>query len=147
MVHHATFTIEREFDAPVEKVFSAFSDLEKKKMWFFGPEGEDEQMMDFRVGGIETSSGKIHGIVHEFKAMYYDIVPNERIIFVYDMFVNNMHFSVSLTSVEFENIGSKTKLMFTEQDMFLSEEDTVEGRKKGTEDLMDQLQKFVEVKK
>lgn len=144
MIHHATFTIEREFSAPVEKVFSAFSDLEKKKAWFVGPEGEDEQTMDFRIGGIETSKGRINGIVHEFRALYYDIIPNERIIFAYDMFVNNTHFSVSLTSVEFETVADKTKLTFTEQDMFLSEEDTVEGRKKGTEDLIEQLQKFVE---
>lgn len=144
MIKHATFTIEREFDAPVEKVFSAFSDPEKKKAWFKGPEGEDEQMMDFRVGGAETSKGKIHGFEHEFKALYYDIIQNERIIYAYDMHVNGERISVSLASIEFERVNSRTRLKLTEQDMFLDGTDNVEGRKRGTEDLFDQLQEFVE---
>lgn len=143
MIKHATFTIERDFDAPVEKVFSAFSDFEKKKTWFKGPEGEDEQTMDFRIGGVEMSKGKIHGFEHEFNALYHDIVPNERIIYAYDMRVKGERISVSLASIEFEATNDKTRVLLTEQDMFLDGEDNVEGRMKGTEVLFDQLKEFL----
>lgn len=144
MLKHATFTIKREFNAPVEKVFTAFSDFEKKKMWFAGPEGEDEQTMDFRIGGIETSSGKIHGTVHSFTALYYDIVENERIIYTYEMYLNGVRISVSLASIELESMKNKTKLTLTESGAFLDGMDNPDQRRVGTEELLTQLQKFVE---
>lgn len=39
---HATFVIEREYDAPVAKVWQALSDNDARDQWFSaGPEEED----------------------------------------------------------------------------------------------------------
>ena len=56
-VTHATFVIERVYDASPSMVFGAFADPKAKARWFNGPEewGPDEQMLDFRIGGRETS--------------------------------------------------------------------------------------------
>lgn len=143
-IQHTTFTIERELNTSVEKVWEAFADPAKKGKWFVGPEGESEQTMDFRIGGVETSKGTIHGFEHEFKALYYEIITNERLIYSYDMYVNGERISVSLASIELEDINGKTKITLTEQDMFLDGKDASENRKQGTEGLMNQLQKFVE---
>ena len=56
-VTHATFVIERVYDAAPEKVFAACADPAAKRRWFVEGEGWhiDKFEMDFRPGGIETS--------------------------------------------------------------------------------------------
>ena len=50
---HATFVIERDYDAPPARVFAAWADQSAKSRWF-GPTGGGEQHeLDFRVGGRE----------------------------------------------------------------------------------------------
>ena len=58
-VKHATFVIERTYDASPARVFAAFADPEIKKRWFGAPDewAPDEQELDFRVGGREISRG------------------------------------------------------------------------------------------
>src|SRR5262245_41520100 len=91
-VTHATFVIERSYDAPPTMVFEAFADPKAKAAWFNGPEewGPDEHSLDFRVGGRETSrGGPKGGPVHIYDALYCDIVANQRIIIVYDMHLDD----------------------------------------------------------
>jgi len=54
----ATFTVERDIAFPPAAVFRAFADIDAKRRWFGDPEGTDtEHALDFRVGGLEHSSG------------------------------------------------------------------------------------------
>ena len=141
-VTHATFTIERTYEASPTRVFQAFADPAIKKRWFAGPEGweEEQSEMDFRVGGRETSRGGPRGgPVHTFESRYQDIVPNERIIFAYDMHVDDKRISVSLATVELEPKGAGTRLVFTEQGAFLDGYDDAGSREHGTGELLDAL--------
>src|SRR3954447_25818873 len=96
--------------------------------------------MDFRVGGRETSrGGPPGGPIHAFDARYQDIIPNQRIIFSYDMHLDETRISVSLATVALEPAGSGTKLTFTEQGAFLDGFDDAGGRERGTVDLLDAL--------
>ena len=54
-------------------------------------------------------------MVTDFQATYHDIVENERIILVYDMFRNDEKLSVSLLTLEFTAEGDRTRLLHTEQ--------------------------------
>ncbi|HEX7939355.1 MAG TPA: SRPBCC domain-containing protein, partial [Gemmatimonadaceae bacterium] len=115
---HGSFTIQRDFNAPVSRVFKAFTTVEAKKKWFFGPDGWDSggHTMDFRVGGWEhESGGPPGGPVHHFHAIYRDIVPDERIIYSYDMQLDEWQISVSLATLEFRKNGTGTTLVLTEQ--------------------------------
>lgn len=58
-VTHATFVVERGYDASPARVFAAWADPEAKARWFASPEewGPDEFELDFRVGGRELSRG------------------------------------------------------------------------------------------
>ena len=54
----ATFTVERDIAFPPAAVFRAFADIDAKRRWFGDPGGTDiEHALDFRVGGLEHSSG------------------------------------------------------------------------------------------
>lgn len=140
-VIHGGFTIERTFDAPVEKVWAAFADTTAKEKWFKGPdEAPNEHSMDFQVGGREHNQGKFHdGTEHQFDATYYDIVPLQRIIYTYDMHLDGQRISVSLATLEFSAQGDTTQLVLTETGVFLDGFDRPEQREQGTRQLLDAL--------
>jgi uncharacterized protein YndB with AHSA1/START domain len=91
-VAHATFTIERTYDAPPARVFKAFADPAIKRRWFAEGEGwqVEEFKVDFRVGGAETSRFRFRGgeLVRN-DTVYQDIVPDRRIIIAYTMTVGD----------------------------------------------------------
>ncbi|SRR5690606_2025288 len=146
-VTHATFTIERTYPVPPARVFQAFADPATKAQWFAAPEewGPEEHDMDFRVGGTETSrGGPVGGPVHTFRAYYWDIVPDERIVYSYDMHLDDVRISVSLSTVELRAAGDGTRLIYTEQGAFLDGHDSPTGREHGTRELLDALGRMLE---
>lgn len=143
---HATFVIERDFDAPVDAVWHALADNEARQVWFGGGDefDEDERSHDFRVGGQGTESGKWHnGPTSRFVSTYTDIVDKQRMVYTYDMWVDDRHMSTSLTTIALEANGAGTRMTFTEQAVHLDGLDTVEGREEGTRGLLDALAAYV----
>jgi uncharacterized protein YndB with AHSA1/START domain len=141
---HGSFTLRREYTAPVAMVFNAWADKAAKAKWFAGPEGWTEiiREQDFRAGGRERTKGRFpNGRESDFQCEYRDIVENHRIVYVYDMYVGGTKISVSLATVTFEKSGKGTKLTITEQGAFLDGYDDAGGREQGTNILLDQLGK------
>ncbi len=142
-VTHATFCIERTFDAAPPRVFAAFATLEAKSQWFTGAPGwiSVDREFDFRIGGREVSKvGPPGGPLHIFEARYWDIVPDERVVFSYDMHIGEARISVSLTTIELKSAGAGTRLTFTEQGAFLDGFDDPKQREDGTRQLLDALE-------
>lgn len=141
-VSHATFVIERTYDAPVARVFNAFADPETKRRWFSGPPEWQtvESSLDFRVGGREVDrGGPVGGAVHSFYGTYQDIVPNERIVFTYDMLTDDVRISVSLSTLELRPEGTGTRLVYTEQDVFLDGYEDAGAREYGMGEALNAL--------
>jgi uncharacterized protein YndB with AHSA1/START domain len=143
-VSHATFSLERSYDAPPARAFASWANPEAKARWFAGPESWERgnYQFDFKVGGRERlSGGPPGGPVHHYDAIYQDIVPNERIIYGYDMHLDDKRISVSLATVEFKPAGNGTRLIFTEQGAFLDGFDDPKERERGTIVLLDNFGK------
>jgi uncharacterized protein YndB with AHSA1/START domain len=142
-VVHGAFHLERTYDATAEQVFKALSDEAAKNRWFHGPQGwrPIERFMDFRVGGRERAKGRFEGgVTTTFDATYHDIVPRERIVYTYEMHLDERKISVSLATLEIEPAGAgRTKLKVCEQGAFLDGYDDVGKREHGTGDLLDKL--------
>lgn len=139
---HGSFTLERVYDASPARVFKAFADPEAKARWFIGPGGWDilERRLDFRPGGEEVVHGRLPGGVESrFVARYHEIVPEQRLVYVYDMHVNGGHMSVSLSTLELEARGNQTVLRYTENIVFVDGEDGTASRRHGTEVLFEQI--------
>ena len=103
-VAHATFTVERTYDASQARVFAAWADPAAKAHWFASPEdwGPDEFELDFRVDGRELNrGGPKGGPVYTYDARYQDIVPDERIVYTYSMHLDQTLLSISVATVEF----------------------------------------------
>ena len=141
-VAHATFVIERTYPVAPARVFHALSDPAAKARWFRGPEewGQAKFEMDFRIGGREMNSGGPKGgTQHIFSAIYQDIVPDQRIVYSYDMQLDERRISVSLATIELRPEGAGTHLTFTEQGAFLDGYDDAGGRERGTRLLLEAL--------
>jgi uncharacterized protein YndB with AHSA1/START domain len=68
-------------------------------------------------------------------------VPDERIVYAYDMHLDDRRISVSLATVELKAARAGARLIFTEQGAFLDGLDTPEQREQGTGSLLDALAK------
>jgi len=139
---HSTFAIERTYDALPAHVFAAWASQEAKSRWMgCDPTWvQGKQELDFRVGGREMNrAGPKGGPVHAFDAVYHDIVPNERIIFSYELRLDKRLISVSMTTVEFKRSGTGTRLTLTEQGAFLDGYDGAAEREEGTREGLDRL--------
>jgi len=140
---HGTFNIERTYDAPRARVYAAFATLEGKAAWFEGGGGYTlvERIFDFREGGHERASGRWEsGVVSTFDATYFDIVPEERIVYAYEMHLDDRKISVSLATLEFKEApGGGTRLLLSETGAFLDGYDDAGSREHGTNFLMDRM--------
>ncbi len=146
-VTHSTFTIERNYPVPPERVFAAFADPANKRRWY--AEGNNRQPevyeLDFRVGGTERTQSRMGpntpfpGVALTNHTIYQDIVLNSRIVFAYTMSLGDKRFSASLATVEFLPSDSGTRLVFTDQGAFFEGADGPKMREEGWNHLLDSL--------
>jgi uncharacterized protein YndB with AHSA1/START domain len=149
-VTHDTFTIERTYPAAPSRVFAAFASAEAKAIW--GDTGDLEpaegdagaEEFDFRVGGRERFGFKWSGTTHRYDALYYDIVPDQRIVYSYEMYANDARISVSVTTIEIAKSGDGTALTYTEQGAYLDDLDQPALRQEGVTEMLDGLARYLD---
>jgi uncharacterized protein YndB with AHSA1/START domain len=139
---HATFTIERAYDVPVERLWRALTDDAERRHWFGGGDAfeETERSHDFRVGGRSVEDGQWHGGPRSrFEGVFTDIVEHQRIVMTYDMWIDGRHISTSLQTMALGPHGDGSRLTLVEQAVHLDGIDSPEGREEGTRGLLEQL--------
>jgi uncharacterized protein YndB with AHSA1/START domain len=141
-VSHDTFVIERTYDIPIAQVFRAWADPMLKARWFAGSAealGAGYEL-DFQVGGHEVNrGGPPGGPVYTYESRFHDIVPEQRIVYTYEMYADEARISVSVATIQFHNHEATTRLVLTEQGVFLDGHDTVAQREEGTRSLLESL--------
>ena len=151
-VIHDTFAIERTYPAPASRVFAAFASKEAKDTWGDtgdltepGPDAGGAEF-DFRIGGHERFGFGYQGISYRYDARYYDIVPDQRIIYSYEMHGDGTRISVSVATIEFAATADDTALTWTEQGAYLDGFDGAQAselRQGGTAEMLDGLAKYL----
>lgn len=145
---HDTFTIERTYPAAPSRVFAAFASAEAKNVW--GDTGDLEPAdgeagiseFDFRPGGRERFGFVMNGTTYRYDARYYDIVPDRRVIYAYEMYADDARISVSVATVQFAGSGDGTTLTVTEQGVYLDGIDGLQApsmRREGVTEMLDNL--------
>ena len=139
---HATFVLERTYPVAVQAVWHALSDNAARDQWFGGGAEFDigDKSHEFRIGGHGVEDGQWHGGPRSrFVSTYTDIVEHQRMVFTYDMWVDDRHISTSLTTIALEPEPKGTRLTYTEQGVHFDGLDSPEGREEGTAGLLDAL--------
>ena len=151
-VIHDTFVIERTYPASPSRVFAAFASSEAKDAW--GDTGDIAEAepatglveFDFRVGGHERFGHVYQGVSYTYDAIYYDIVPDQRLVYSYEMYAGATRISVSVATIEFAGTDNGTTLTWTEQGVYL---DGIDGpqapalRQEGTAEMLDGLARYL----
>jgi uncharacterized protein YndB with AHSA1/START domain len=77
------FFIRREFDAPLDRMWRAWSDPERMSHWW-GPKGSKTEVvkLDFRPGGICHYRMDFEGQTMWGKLRYREIEPKQRLVFI-----------------------------------------------------------------
>ena len=143
---HHTFVIERDYPAPVAKVWHALSDTDARSQWFGGDAGytSHRNSHEFRVGGQAIEDGEWHGGPQaRYVGTYTDIVEGQRIVSTYDMWLDDRHISTSIATMTLEPTADGTRLTYTEQGVHLDGLDSPEQREEGTKGLLDQLDEYL----
>jgi uncharacterized protein YndB with AHSA1/START domain len=129
-IAHGSFSIERQYDASPARVFAAWSNVEIKAKWFIGPSGwtQIKRETTFETGGTEILHGRFeNGMETHYAARFYEIIADERIVYVYDMHLNGRHHSLSLSTVEIAPSGGGARLIYAEQIAYLDGTSGTEG--------------------
>ena len=154
-VIHDTFAIERTYPVPPARVFAAFASKEAKDAWGDtgdlpepGPDASDagDAEFDFCIGGHERFGFGYQGLSYRYDACYYDIVPDQRIVYSYEMYADGVRISVSVATIEFAPAAGGTALTWTEQGAYLDGfdgADAPELRRGGTDYMLDGLAKYL----
>ncbi len=151
-VIHDTFAIERTYPAPASRVFAAFASKEAKDTW--GDTGDLSEPgadaygaeFDFRTGGHERFGFGYQDISYRYDACYYDIVPDQRIIYSYEMYADGARISVSVATIELVARADGTALTWTEQGTYIDGFDGAEApqlRRGGIAEMLDGLAKYL----
>ena len=143
------FEIEREFACSPAVLFSAWADASAKAKWFVGPKGwvETSRTVDLREGGTETMAGSFEGkMTTEYTAHFYDVKPNQRIGYSFEVRLGGEIYSISIAVVEFIESSRGTLMKFHEQLAVFSGqavEEAKPSRVMGTDSHFDRLAEFL----
>src|ERR1039457_4337621 len=140
-VDNSSWSIERDYPHPPERVFTAWADPSAKARWF-GLSGNDDP--DYHgafpaVGRARFPAPAGARPAFTYDAQYRDIVENERIVTTYEMSMDDQRTSVSVATVELHATPAGTHLVYTEQGAYLDGLDNWDSRRIGTTSQLDNL--------
>jgi uncharacterized protein YndB with AHSA1/START domain len=129
-VIHGSFALPLDLGVPPGRVYAAYSDPAQRSRWFRIPSepGQSRYELDFRVGGHETARGVFapSGTDEErieYRSAFCEIVASQRIVFTYEVLLNDLRRWVSLVTIELspsDGSNGGTHLRHTEQYAFLA---------------------------
>jgi uncharacterized protein YndB with AHSA1/START domain len=116
-LHHATITLSRTYDAPPERIFSAFANPKSRAEW--SAPTNDALIYDeanFQEGGRDVfRCGPANDLRFRGVTTYQTIIPNECVISTEAICEGHQRLAVALTTLEFLPTASGTNLKITIQ--------------------------------
>ena len=138
--------IEREFDAPRERVFEAFTDAEQIVQWW-GPHDTTTVVdeLDARTGGDYRFVHKnSDGSETAFRGAFREVTPPERIAWTFEW--DGMPGYVSIDETEFEDLGDgRTRVTTISTFFYEAERDGMieAGMESGLQDSYERLDELL----
>ena len=117
-----TLTMTRRINAPVARVFEAWSNPDLVRRWMApGDLNVADARLDFRVGGAYSILVRApDGTEHQTSGIYLEIVPNELLVFTWQWRDSDMDTEVRVKFTEHEDNATEltlTHVGFATQDV------------------------------
>jgi uncharacterized protein YndB with AHSA1/START domain len=130
------------YDAPRAKVWAAWTDPERLKLWW-GPKDFTTELfeLDLRVGGAwraairQTANGSVHGS----RGVYREIVPGEKLVFSFKWDADGA--LDSLVTVTFADEGQGTRVTFNQ--VGFADSASRDSHQEGWNQLLDKLDPYL----
>jgi uncharacterized protein YndB with AHSA1/START domain len=137
--------VEREFDAPRERVFAAYTDPELIPQWW-GPRGTTtivEEMEPVTGGRYRFVSRNSDGSETGFRGVFREVIPHERIVQTFEW--EGMPGHVSVDTAVFEDLGDRTRVVSTSVFHLTEEREGMleSGMEKGMNETYDRLDELL----
>ena len=139
-----SLTLTREYAAPPERVWRAWTDAQALKAWWATSAGERTSLaeLDVRVGGrYRICFGGADGNQHECAGEYREVVKPKRLVFTWS-WPRTTPERVSVVTILFNAKGAGTELVFRHEQLF--DETVRDNHKRGWTSLLDRLGEFVQ---
>lgn len=138
-----SLTLTREYDAPPESVWRAWTDAKALKQWWATGTGGRTSIaeLDVRVGGrYRICFGGADGNEHECAGVYREVVKARKLVFTWS-WPRTTPERVSVVTILFNARGSGTELVFRHEQFF--DETARDNHKRGWTSLLEQLGEFL----
>lgn len=114
-----TMRLERQLDAPPDRVFNAWTRPEEMKQWTSpAPLNTSVAEVDLRVGGrYRISMEAPDGAVHTVRGEYREIVPGRKLAYTWRWETWRESHADSLVTVEFKAQGTGTLVVITHTEL------------------------------
>jgi uncharacterized protein YndB with AHSA1/START domain len=144
---HHTVVVRRRYEAPVARVFRAWTDSAALEAWHTpGDDSWTSKFLehDFRVGGVKRFRFGPPGQTPFFEnCRYEDIVPDRRLCYSMTISHGDVRITTSMVTVEFIAHGNGTEVIVTDQLVVLDGGDTAGDREQGWGETLDKLTPFL----
>ena len=140
----SSIRMEREFEAPVERVYRAWCAPADLEQWAWGSIGQDvAATVDLRPGGgFRISTARPDGTEWAFSGSYIEVVPNRRLVHTLEWEAPMGYEAEEQVTVEFNDQGGKTAVMFIHDGV--PDDRSREGHIEGWGDTFDMLGRLLE---
>ena len=143
LIERPSLTLKREYAAPPEKVWRAWTDPQKLKQWWSPGPGEGVSLaeLDVRVGGrYRICFGGADGNAHECAGVYREVVEPKKLVFTWS-WPRTTPDRISLVTIQFNPKGRGTEVVFRHEQFF--DETVRDNHKKGWTSLLDKLGEYL----
>ena len=143
--HHATIKLEREYSAPVDRVFSAFADPRARTKWSTpSTDALVYDEADFREGGRDVfRCGPPNDLKFRGINTYQVIVPNKCVISTETLVEGARPLAVALNTLSFEPSDGGTQLKVTLQVVSFVGPDMIGGFESGNRGALEGLSRHL----
>lgn len=138
-----SLTLIREYGAPPESVWRAWTDAKALKQWWATSAGEGVSLaeLDVRVGGrYRICFGGADSNEHECAGVYKEVVKPKKLVFTWS-WPRTTPDRVSLVTILFNARGAGTEVVFKHEQF--SDEAARDNHKRGWTSLLDKLGAFL----
>lgn len=142
---HDALRFSRDIDAPVDRVWAAYADIENRRQWSV-PEGEDivYDAAAFTAGGTDTYRCGLPGHLDNAGTHIYHLIePQRRFLYSDIIHRDDQLMAVAVLLWELEDQGEHTRVTVVDQVTSLVGQGMVDGHRNGHDKTLDQLVRWV----